>query len=151
MTRTFPPLIKPDPLRTWIRNATVQAIAYLEDETTEEVATRLYGHEGGGEVQKAAVNPASTDGWGSQLAAGVRVAAPQQGVRLAVLISERKDNIKLSFRSLGDFSVNDFARKHFDGGGHKNAAGGQTTLSFDETLKKFLDLLPRYQKELLND
>ena len=74
-----------------------------------------------------------------------------KGVRLAVLISERKDNIKLSFRSLGDFSVNDFARKHFDGGGHKNAAGGQTTLSFDETLKKFLDLLPRYQKELLND
>ncbi len=74
-----------------------------------------------------------------------------KGVRLAVLISERKENIKLSFRSLGDFSVNDFARKHFDGGGHKNAAGGQTTLGFDETLKKFLDLLPQYQKELLKD
>ena len=72
-------------------------------------------------------------------------------VRLAVLISERKENIKLSFRSLGDFSVNDFARKHFDGGGHKNAAGGQTNLSFDETLKKFLDLLPAYKNELLAD
>jgi len=74
-----------------------------------------------------------------------------KGVRLAVLISERKENIKLSFRSLGDFSVNDFARKHFDGGGHKNAAGGQTNLSFDETLKKFLDLLPIYKNELLVD
>lgn len=74
-----------------------------------------------------------------------------KGVRLAVLISERKENIKLSFRSLGDFSVNDFARKHFDGGGHKNAAGGQTSLSFDETLKKFLDLLPVYKNELLAD
>jgi bifunctional oligoribonuclease and PAP phosphatase NrnA len=74
-----------------------------------------------------------------------------KGVRLAVLISERKENVKLSFRSLGDFSVNDFARKHFEGGGHKNAAGGQTTLSFDETLKKFLDLLPLYKNELLAD
>jgi phosphoesterase RecJ-like protein len=74
-----------------------------------------------------------------------------KGVRLAVLISERRENIKLSFRSLGDFSVNDFARKHFDGGGHKNAAGGQTTLTFDETLKKFLDLLPAYKNELLTD
>lgn len=72
-----------------------------------------------------------------------------KGVRLAVLISERKENIKLSFRSLGDFSVNDFARKHFEGGGHKNAAGGQTTLTFDQTLKKFLDLLPQYKNELL--
>jgi phosphoesterase RecJ-like protein len=74
-----------------------------------------------------------------------------KGVKLAVLISERKENIKLSFRSLGDFSVNDFARKHFEGGGHKNAAGGQTTLSFDETLKKFLGLLPNYKSELLAD
>ena len=74
-----------------------------------------------------------------------------KGVRLAVLISERKENIKLSFRSLGNFSVNDFARKHFDGGGHKNAAGGQTNLSFDETLKKFLDLLPIYKNDLLTD
>lgn len=72
-----------------------------------------------------------------------------KGVKLAVLISERKENVKLSFRSLGEFSVNDFARKHFDGGGHKNAAGGQTTLSFDQTLKKFLDLLPQYKNELL--
>lgn len=72
-----------------------------------------------------------------------------KGVRLAVLISERKENIKLSFRSLGDFSVNDFARKHFDGGGHKNAAGGQTTMSFEQTVKKFLDLLPQYKNELL--
>ena len=74
-----------------------------------------------------------------------------KGVRLAVLISERKENIKLSFRSLGDFSVNDFARKHFNGGGHRNAAGGQTDLTFDETLKKFLDLLPQYKNELLAD
>jgi bifunctional oligoribonuclease and PAP phosphatase NrnA len=72
-----------------------------------------------------------------------------KGVRLSVLISDRKENIKLSFRSLGDFSVNEFARKHFDGGGHKNAAGGQTNTSMEETLQKFMDLLPLYKEQLL--
>jgi phosphoesterase RecJ-like protein len=72
-----------------------------------------------------------------------------KGIKLSVLISDRKENIKLSFRSLGDFSVNDLARKHFDGGGHRNAAGGQTTLTLDETLKKFLELLPQYKDQLI--
>ena len=71
-----------------------------------------------------------------------------RGIRLSVLISDRKENIKLSFRSLGEFSVNEFARKHFEGGGHKNAAGGQTSLTLEETLKKFLDLLPQYKDQL---
>ncbi len=71
-----------------------------------------------------------------------------KGVRLSVLISDRRDSIKLSFRSLGNFSVNDFARAHFDGGGHKNAAGGQTNLTLEETLDKFLGLLPQYKKAL---
>jgi phosphoesterase RecJ-like protein len=72
-------------------------------------------------------------------------------VRLSVLISDRRENIKLSFRSLGEFSVNDLARKHFEGGGHKNAAGGQTNLTLEQTIKKFLDLLPQYKAELLKD
>ncbi len=71
-----------------------------------------------------------------------------KGIKLSVLISDRKENIKLSFRSLGDFSVNDLARTHFDGGGHKNAAGGQTNLTLEQTLKKFLDLLPQYKDQL---
>jgi bifunctional oligoribonuclease and PAP phosphatase NrnA len=74
-----------------------------------------------------------------------------KGVKLSVLISDRKENIKLSFRSLGEFSVNEMARTHFDGGGHKNAAGGQTNLTLDQTLKKFLDLLPHYRDQLLED
>jgi bifunctional oligoribonuclease and PAP phosphatase NrnA len=74
-----------------------------------------------------------------------------KGIRLSVLISDRRENIKLSFRSLGEFSVNDFARKHFEGGGHRNAAGGQTSLTLDQTLKKFLDLLPQYKEQLLAD
>lgn len=74
-----------------------------------------------------------------------------KGIKLSVLISDRKENIKLSFRSLGEFSVNELARKHFEGGGHKNAAGGQTNLSLEETLKKFIELLPLYKNQLLAD
>lgn len=74
-----------------------------------------------------------------------------KGIKLSALISDRRENIKLSFRSLGDFSVNDLARRHFDGGGHKNAAGGQTNLTLDETLKKFLDLLPLYKDQLTKE
>jgi bifunctional oligoribonuclease and PAP phosphatase NrnA len=74
-----------------------------------------------------------------------------KGIKLSVMISDRKDNIKLSFRSLGNFSVNDFARKYFDGGGHKNAAGGQTNLTLEQTLQKLLELLPLHKDELLKD
>jgi len=74
-----------------------------------------------------------------------------KGIRLSVIISDRKDNIKLSLRSLGNFSVNEMARAHFDGGGHRNAAGGQANLTLDETVKKFLDLLPLYKDQLLAD
>ena len=74
-----------------------------------------------------------------------------RGIQLSVLISDRKENIKLSFRSLGEFSVNDLARKHFNGGGHRNAAGGQTSLSLEQTLQKFLDLLPQYKEALLKN
>lgn len=70
------------------------------------------------------------------------------GIRLSVLLYERKNEIKYSFRSLGDFSVNEMARKHFDGGGHKNAAGGTFKGTLEEALKKLLDLLPSYKDKL---
>jgi phosphoesterase RecJ-like protein len=74
-----------------------------------------------------------------------------KGIRLSVLISDRKENIKLSLRSLGNFSVNDMAKAHFDGGGHRNAAGGQTTLTLEQTVAKFLSILPLYKDQLNNE
>lgn len=71
-----------------------------------------------------------------------------KGVKMAALIYKRRDDVKLSFRSLDNFSVSDFARLHFEGGGHRNAAGGQTKLSLEDTLQKFLDLLPQYKEQL---
>ena len=58
--------------------------------------------------------------------------------------------IKISFRSKGSFSVNQFSRNHFDGGGHDNAAGGRSEKNMDETIKYFLSLLPQYKDELFN-
>ena len=78
----------------------------------------------------------------------VNYALSLNGVTMAAVIIERPDGIKMSFRSKGDFSVNQFARKHFEGGGHKNAAGGRSSLSLKETEKKFLSVLPEYKEEL---
>jgi len=71
-----------------------------------------------------------------------------KGIKLSVLMYDRKEEIKLSFRSLGDFSVNEMARKYFEGGGHKNASGGMSRLSLEDTLKKFLSILPEYEEKL---
>jgi len=74
-----------------------------------------------------------------------------KGIKLSVLMYDRKDEIKLSFRSLGDFSVNAMARKYFNGGGHRNASGGNTRVSLEETLRQFLAILPEYKDDLLKD
>lgn len=72
-------------------------------------------------------------------------------VCLSVLMYDRGDEIKLSLRSLGSFSVNEMARAHFDGGGHKNASGGTTRLTLKQTLDKFLAVLPDYREKLINN
>ena len=61
---------------------------------------------------------------------------------------QQQDFIKISFRSKGNFDVNAFARKHFNGGGHINAAGGRSELNKEETLAKFRQLLDIYREEL---
>lgn len=71
-----------------------------------------------------------------------------ENINFAILVTERKDQIRLSFRSKGSFSVNDFARNHFEGGGHHNAAGGNDAASLKETVSKLLSLLPQYVHQL---
>ena len=64
-----------------------------------------------------------------------------QGVQVAVLFSEEREKVKISFRSKGDIDVNTFARKYFEGGGHKNASGGRSMIGMEETEKKFIELV----------
>src|SRR5450631_160257 len=60
-----------------------------------------------------------------------------QGIRFAALIIDRDEEIKCSFRSKGGFDVNLFARNYFEGGGHRNAAGGRSNETLDQTTQRF--------------
>lgn len=71
-----------------------------------------------------------------------------QHVRFAALITERRNIVKLSMRSKGTFSVQQIAVQHFNGGGHRNAAGGSSEESLSKTLQRFKEILPDYETEL---
>ena len=71
-----------------------------------------------------------------------------QGIRMAALIIDRDEEVKCSFRSKGDFDVNTFARKYFEGGGHFNAAGGRSAESLELTVQRFLHALKENSSQL---
>jgi phosphoesterase RecJ-like protein len=71
------------------------------------------------------------------------------GIRLAAFIVERTDKVKLSLRSRGEFPANDICKRYFNGGGHRNAAGGTSTDSLEEVIKQFKLILPEYKKLLI--
>ncbi len=70
------------------------------------------------------------------------------GVNLAALFSERNGIVRISLRSKGNFSVNDIARKYFNGGGHVNAAGADSYASLEETVRIFVEMLSEYKEKL---
>ncbi len=71
-----------------------------------------------------------------------------KGIIFSVLFLEKKGHVKLSLRSKGDFPANDVAKKYFNGGGHKNAAGGESKLSLSDTIERFESILPEYSQLL---
>lgn len=71
-----------------------------------------------------------------------------EGIRFSALFTEVKGEIRISFRSKGNFDVNKFARKNFNGGGHTNAAGGESQTTLDAAVLAFVNLLPEYKDEL---
>jgi phosphoesterase RecJ-like protein len=80
----------------------------------------------------------------------VNYALSLKGIIFAAIFIEDEDQgiIKISFRSKGNFSVNQFARNHFEGGGHDNAAGGKSDLTLAETITKFTTLITNYKIDL---
>lgn len=67
----------------------------------------------------------------------VNYALSVEGVKMAAFIREDTEKVKMSFRSKGDIPVNEFSNTYFNGGGHKNAAGGMCKEPFDKTLELF--------------
>jgi phosphoesterase RecJ-like protein len=70
------------------------------------------------------------------------------GIKFAALITEKEHDISMSLRSKDDFYVNEFANKHFQGGGHIYASGGKSDLSLIDTIAKFEELLKEYKNKL---
>jgi phosphoesterase RecJ-like protein len=71
-----------------------------------------------------------------------------KGIVFAAVIKEKKDAIRLSFRSSGAVPVNLWAKEYFEGGGHNNAAGGISHLTLEETVAKFESLVKAKQNIL---
>jgi phosphoesterase RecJ-like protein len=67
----------------------------------------------------------------------------------SALFIEKKDVVKASFRSKGNFPVNNFSQRYFGGGGHLNAAGGESKLTLTETVERFKQLLIEFKHQLL--
>lgn len=70
------------------------------------------------------------------------------GIKMAAIVIDRDEERKWSFRSKGNVDVNKFARAYFNGGGHKNAAGGRSSMSLEETVSFFHKVLPQMSGEL---
>jgi phosphoesterase RecJ-like protein len=72
------------------------------------------------------------------------------GIVFSALFIEKEGFIKLSFRSKGNFPVNEFAAEFFSGGGHLNASGGEYTDTLENTIGYFLKVLkenfPRFNR-----
>jgi bifunctional oligoribonuclease and PAP phosphatase NrnA len=66
-----------------------------------------------------------------------------KGIIFTAIFIENKEEgiIKISLRSIGDFDVNQLARTYFQGGGHKNAAGGKSNLPMKETIQLFEEVV----------
>ncbi|RTQ44974.1 bifunctional oligoribonuclease/PAP phosphatase NrnA [Hymenobacter gummosus] len=79
----------------------------------------------------------------------VNFALSIEGIVFAAILIDRVNAVKISFRSVGEFSVSEFSRRHFNGGGHHNAAGGISYEPLDAAVQRFLDLLPEYQTQLV--
>lgn len=94
------------------------------------------------ELQKYQIVTGDTEGI-------VNYALSVNGIKLAAFIIERTDKVKLSLRSTGDFPANEICKKYFNGGGHRNAAGGFSDKNLADTVAEFKALLTDYKNQLL--
>lgn len=94
------------------------------------------------ELKRFNYRPGDTEGLVNQ-------ALSIKGIQLAAFFREGNNEIKLSFRSKGHFDVNQFARKGWNGGGHKNAAGGHTHESMDAAIQRFVHEVSERKNEIV--
>ncbi|MGB1039081.1 MAG: DHH family phosphoesterase, partial [Bacteroidia bacterium] len=71
-----------------------------------------------------------------------------KGVKMSALIIDRGYLVKMSFRSAGAFPCNEFSAEFFNGGGHRNAAGGASKDTLENTLNRFRESIKTYREHL---
>ncbi len=89
------------------------------------------------ELERFNYKPGDTEGFVNQ-------ALWIEGVNLSAFFSEKNNLIKISFRSRGGFPANKFSELYFNGGGHFNAAGGESKLGLQETIERFKTVLKEF-------
>ncbi|MFN3951514.1 MAG: DHH family phosphoesterase [Thermaurantimonas sp.] len=67
----------------------------------------------------------------------VNIGLSVRGIVVSALFREEGDRVRISFRSKGEVDVNQYARKHFNGGGHRNAAGGTWYGTLQQCISRF--------------
>jgi len=77
----------------------------------------------------------------------VNYALSIKGIKFSAFFMEREKRIRISFRSKGEIDCNEFAKTFFDGGGHRNASGGNSYENIQETIQKFETLLPEFKQK----
>lgn len=78
----------------------------------------------------------------------VNYALSIEGITLGALFKETDEGVKISLRSTGEFPANEIASRFFNGGGHRNAAGGRVFDSLEDTVEKFKSVLVEYKDQL---
>ena len=68
-------------------------------------------------------------------------------MKMSAMFTAQQGFIRVSLRSRGDVDVDTFARRYFNGGGHKNAAGGKSFVSMEETIAHYIDSVNKYHEE----
>ncbi len=81
----------------------------------------------------------------------VNYALSIEGITLGALFKETDEGVKISLRSTGEFPANEIASKFFNGGGHRNAAGGRVFDSLEDTVEKFKSILSEYKDQLARE
>lgn len=64
-----------------------------------------------------------------------------ENIKIAAIFIENDEGVKISFRSKGNYFVNELAYTYFNGGGHKYAAGGFSTEKIDKVVSKFKEIV----------
>lgn len=82
------------------------------------------------EMRRFQFQPGDSEGF-------VNYALTIKSMKMSAIFVATHKFIRVSLRSRGGVDVDLFARKYFNGGGHRNAAGGKSFMTMRETIEHF--------------